>query len=323
MNKRYSMIGWVAVAAVVATYGLIVLGAIVRTSGSGLGCPDWPLCYGQFVPPPVITAWIEFSHRVAASLIVVLVLTTAGLIWWNDRRLTLRMKLVSVAIALLGIEVVLGGITVLMELPPVIVAVHLTNALMILGLMVIVSLLLRRPQPASSGVEDSRLLRPVLWSLVATLAVLIIGTVVTGTSAGYACTQWPTCSGSWLFSLNPLAVLHMTHRIGVVVAGILLLWTTWLTYRRHTSRALRRAATAASTMYVAEIMVGAVNVWTLFNTWVNALHLALAALIWALLVAMLYYTYQERLSREKVPSALEQTSSPANQPSEYAGSSAL
>src|SRR5690242_18929753 len=52
-----------ALATAIGTYLLIVVGAIVRSTGSGLGCPDWPLCNGGFVPPPQITAWIEFSHR--------------------------------------------------------------------------------------------------------------------------------------------------------------------------------------------------------------------------------------------------------------------
>lgn len=287
-------IRWVAMAAAIATYGLIILGVIVRTTGSGLGCPDWPLCYGQVVPPPRVAAWIEFSHRMAASVITVLIVTTAFLLWRRERRFTLSMRLVALALILLGGEILLGGITVLMELPPAIVAIHLTNALIILGLMVMVSLILWRPT-RDETTEDARLYRPVLWSLGATFVVLVLGTVVTGTGAGWACLQWPTCAGSWLFRLNPLTVIHMIHRTAVVAAGVFLFATVWWTIRHRTSRALRHIALLTLAFYLAEIGVGAYNVWTRFNTWVNALHLALAALIWALHVAMFYFAARSRL----------------------------
>ena len=78
----------VSAATAVVTYALVVLGGVVRVSGSGLGCPDWPLCHGRLLPPLNVHAIIEYSHRTTASLTSLLVVLTALLAWlgWRHRR---------------------------------------------------------------------------------------------------------------------------------------------------------------------------------------------------------------------------------------------
>src|SRR3981081_4106738 len=117
-----------SVATAVVTYALVVLGGVVRVSGSGLGCPDWPLCHGRLLPPLGLHAIIEYSHRTAASLPSVLIVLTAVVAWlaWRKRRDLVIPS--TVAVALLVVQVVLGAITVRLELPPMIVLAHLPPA---------------------------------------------------------------------------------------------------------------------------------------------------------------------------------------------------
>jgi heme A synthase len=124
-------------AAIVATFLLIVLGAVVRVTGSGLGCPDWPLCHGRLIPPFELHTLIEYSHRLAASLVSILVLATAFTAWLAFRSRPIVVSLSLLAVVLLVVQVVLGGITVILELPPDIVTAHLGTALALLANLVV------------------------------------------------------------------------------------------------------------------------------------------------------------------------------------------
>jgi heme A synthase len=135
-----SVFHWVALAATVFTFGLVVVGGIVRVTGSGLGCPDWPLCQGQLIPALNGPTPIDYSHRRSASLtsIFVVAITLFATFRFRSEKYIFRPSIL--APVLLGVQIVLGDVTVLLELPPVIVAVHLANALMILALLLLVTI---------------------------------------------------------------------------------------------------------------------------------------------------------------------------------------
>src|SRR5213079_543613 len=138
-----------SVATAVATYALVVLGGVVRVSGSGLGCPDWPLCHGRALPPLDLHAIIEYSHRTTASLTSILVVATAVVAWvaWRNRRDLVIPA--TFAVGLLAIQVVLGAITVRLELPPMIVLAHLATAMALLGAVCVTAVAARVPRPTT------------------------------------------------------------------------------------------------------------------------------------------------------------------------------
>ena len=118
-----------------ATLILIGVGVYVRASGSGLGCPDWPTCHGGIVPPQEQEALIEFSHRLVAALVGVLVIATAVFAWRHFRGTPAVLWPALAAVPLVGIQGGLGALTVWQELPPEIVATHLLLAMTILTVM--------------------------------------------------------------------------------------------------------------------------------------------------------------------------------------------
>ena len=123
---------------VISIGGLVVLGGVVRVTESGLGCPDWPLCYGGFLPPPDLKAIIEYSHRfVASALVGPLVLATCIAAWIAYRKQPWLVVPASVALVLLFIQSGLGAVTVLQELPPFIVLVHLAVAQAMLATLIV------------------------------------------------------------------------------------------------------------------------------------------------------------------------------------------
>ncbi|HYS20482.1 MAG TPA: COX15/CtaA family protein, partial [Gemmatimonadales bacterium] len=141
MTRRYTQLAW---AAAVCTYLLIILGAIVRITGSGLGCGEhWPLCNGRLLPPLDLPTLIEYGHRLAAALVSLLVLALAGY-GFRLRRETGNEKgetsprpttVGYVALGLLALQVALGAITVKTGLTPTMVVLHLATAMLLLGVL--------------------------------------------------------------------------------------------------------------------------------------------------------------------------------------------
>ncbi len=137
------------VATAIVTYALVVLGGVVRVSGSGLGCPDWPLCHGRLLPPLDLHAIIEYSHRTTASLASALIVLTAVVAWlaWRKRRDIVIPA--TVALGLLVVQVVLGAITVRLELPPMIVLAHLATAMALLAAVCVTAVAASTPRPTT------------------------------------------------------------------------------------------------------------------------------------------------------------------------------
>src|SRR5437879_8435396 len=162
-------------ASLLASFLVVVWGGIVRVTGSRLGCPDWPLCHGQFLPSRDTATRIEWTHRFLA---IVSGLAVAALVLWSllryraDRRV---LALATVAAVLYPLQAVLGAITVVLELPPEWVTLHLANAELLLATLTILAVVVRWPALARSGAPG--------WTWLALAAA--VRTFVLRLSRGY------------------------------------------------------------------------------------------------------------------------------------------
>lgn len=284
---------WIAVASAVATYALIVLGGIVRVTESGLGCPDWPLCYGQLIPPLHGPTLLEYAHRLVTTGVTPLILLTAVLAWRRYREVQSVFVPALVAVVLLDIQIVLGGITVLLELPEAIVSLHLINAMLLLGVVLYIA-----TQTIESAAEIGARFRNrggyrglVALGTLATFGLIAIGAEVRGTGAGPACPGFPSCGGAWL-PPNWLGQLHMIHRLAAVIVGLLVIGVVVQTWRMYSQAgALKLVAGVTALAFLAQFAVGIAQVTIGLAPALRALHLALATVLWGGLVTLATLTF--------------------------------
>ncbi len=290
------------------TYVLVVIGAVVRATGSGLGCPDWPLCYGNVLPPLGDTgAWIEWTHRTVAAIIGLLALTVAivAVLRYRDRRSLVVGSLAGVA--LVAIQATLGKITVETGNAGDWVTAHLAAAMVLLALMSFLAIRARYPATMPRRGGDQRFTLLVSFAAASVFALLLFGAHVSATGASLVFPDWPLFDGSLLpsFSADPavaaLQMSHFLHRAVAVVVAVVVVATAWIAWRRRDSRwapsagrdRLVALTATATSLYAIQVFVGALQIFTTLAWWAVALHLALAAAIWLLLAAAAMYSYLE------------------------------
>ena len=288
-----------------AAFGQVVLGGIVRATGSGLGCPDWPLCHGRLIPPLEFTTFVEYTHRLSASALGVLMVAAAAMAWLFYRRDWWIWRASVLGLALVVVASTLGGVTVLTELSWWVRLLHLSVAEAVVACMVIVVLVAWRgpaPHPSSdSATSNSNGFRLLLLATMAGVFLGILsGSFMVGQQAGSACTTWPLCRGSLLPEGN-LSAIHMGHRLLVAAVGVLVIYTANSAWsRRDRMPVLGWAGLALAVVFGAQVLTGAGTVWAGFTSQTKSLHLALATLTWmasAFLAALVFTALPVRLGK--------------------------
>jgi protoheme IX farnesyltransferase len=276
-----------AVAASIATYVLIVVGGLVRATDSGLGCPDWPACFGQWVPPPELHAWIEHSHRLVAALAVGPLVAAVGLITLFSGRRRDRTLLVAALVTgiLVILQALLGGQVVIQQLRAELVTIHLAMALTVLGLTIVIA------ERATNGALPAAAVglpgRLVSITGIAVFAQMLLGSWVSGTGAGLAFPDFPLMNGGlWPTALPAAAVVQLAHRALAVAVALLVLWTARRVRRTAMSTRTRWLAGLAVVLVVVQIGLGAANVWSRLSALFVVPHLAVGAALWATIVLL-------------------------------------
>ncbi len=278
-------VAWVAVA---ATYFLIALGGTVLATGSGLSCPDWPLCNGQAFSSGKYNILLEQFHRFgAATVSVLIVLLVISIIVWarKDRAL---LALAIAAPVLLAVQIVLGGLTVLWQLPPQIIMAHLGTALAIFAVVITLAVLSRKP--ATSKELPTRTRRFAQLAIVNALLVyilMLLGSYVTGSQAALACSGWPFCTPASGAVGAHLASINILHRVYAVFVGLVTLWTLIAALRRwRVARGQAIVGLVGAILFVWQAIVGGLIVLLAEPAFVAGLHLALATAVWGSLVLL-------------------------------------
>jgi len=259
------------------TYLLIVLGALVRAKDAGLACPDWPLCFGDLIPQMNVQVAFEWGHRAVAGTVA---LAFAGLSIHVLRHPPVPVgvrRLLALGAVLLGIQIVLGGLTVLLQLASWTVTAHLLTGNSFAATTLWIALALRdrergRPaRPRAAGVVRLSVLVATAFLVVQ----MLLGGLVASSYAGLACPEWPTCNGGqWFPTWRGSVGLHVLHRLnGYALVTALVAMAVAC---RRQGRLARIAALAVG-LALCEVLVGISNVVFGIPFEVTGLHSALAA----------------------------------------------
>jgi protoheme IX farnesyltransferase len=281
-----------ALAAAIAVFLLILAGGVLRASGSGSACLDWPTCLGSWTPPASQSALLDYSHRFITVLAVAILSAAAAVAWRRLRGEKLIRRSVGLALAMIAFQIGLGA---LVALPLAqawgawLTSLHLGLSLIVLAgiLAATVAAFYRTNSALTTRAASLSFRSPFArLSLIAAGVVLLLmvsGSVVAASGSTAACPAWPLCSAG-LIPNSPAGWINAAHRLVVLLAGILIgasLVQAWRTQRTQTP--ILVAATAAAVLFFAQALLGAKLVAG-FPAYLLGLHQATAVAVWGALV---------------------------------------
>ncbi len=275
----------------VFTWAQIAFGALVRAKQAGLSCPDWPLCHGALVPNLKLTGVVyEYGHRVFAGVVSLLYLVGAAS-GWRDPTLRQRFRGIFLGLGvLLLVQAIFGGLTVLLVDKSVgiarpatwTVASHLILGNTFAALSLLTALRLREidtPERATTA-SLSRWVSPlaIAWTFCL-LGQMLVGGTIAGSLQGLACAEFPTCNGGvWFPNFDGYVAVQLLHRCNaycLVVVGWSLSWLL-----RGSGR-LGLVANGLAWLILAQVSLGAMNIWSQLKPHVTTAHSLVAALLFS------------------------------------------
>jgi cytochrome c oxidase assembly protein subunit 15 len=313
---KFRKLAWVTA---FLTLDLIMFGSFTRLTDSGLGCPDWPGCYGHSNPlsadepiraaesalpsgPVTRTkAWIEMLHRYFAMGVGLLIVILTVMAWQRGRSNGRSPWLATAALAWVIAQGAFGAWTVTMKLQPIIVTIHLLGGIGLLALLTWLALRETAAAPVRAPASLARLARVAFGALIVQIA---LGGWVSTNYAVMACPDFPLCQGEWAppmdfahgftvwrplgrtgageaIPFQALVAIHWTHRLFALVATALLLALAW---RSWSIAPLTKAALALVVVLSLQLATGMSNVVLQWPLALAVLHSGGAGLLTALLV---------------------------------------
>ena len=305
------------------TFDLIMFGAFVRLSDSGLGCPDWPGCYGNVTPigaradihaavqampdGPVTVpkAWIEMIHRYVGTLLGILIIAIVFMAWRHRKTLAQSPWLATIILPAVCLQGAFGAWTVTHQLMPVVVTAHLLGGMILLSLLTWLSANQQAHIPIPADARRWR--TAAIIGLVLLFTQLALGGWVSTNYAALACLEFPTCHGEWvppmdfksgysiiralgelpsgeIISQDALTAIHWTHRN---FAFVVLIYLGWLAFKLKRIPGTRGPARLLNIMLLVQLLTGLTSIFLQWPIVIAVLHNGGAAVLTILCITLI------------------------------------
>lgn len=252
------------------TYILIVIGAAVRVSDSGMSCPDWPMCYGKVFPFPVsfaetgytnLQVFLEWVHRLIASLVGFCILAASFMSFKIKDRQTPIALFSILTLTTLASQILLGKITVNLENVNWSVALHLGNAMIIFGLITCWRRLVAAHDTPVQMFDASLSSKATLWVItVFVFGTMLLGAMVSSSHAGGICGGLLSCQGDWLPTEDMSQLLHMKHRYMAFFTLFLIVFFFVRSKKEHAD--VRKTAKGLKILVSGQVLLGIITLYS-------------------------------------------------------------
>lgn len=283
-----------------ATLLLIVAGASVTSTGSGLAVPDWPLSFGQVFPPMVGGVLYEHGHRMIAGVVLALTVVLTVWLFRAKERPGLR-RLGVAALVVIVAQALLGGLTVLLRLPSLVSVSHAGLAQIFFCIVVSIAVMTSsawRETSSSRAADTTRFRRLALVTTGVIYVQILIGALMRHTGAGLAIPDFPLSYGRLVppYFSQPI-LIHYAHRVGAVVVSLSTIWLlVEIIKNRRGAPQFVRPGSVLTTLLIAQILFGALTIWTRRAVIPTTVHVGIGA---AVLAASLVITLRSRHGLER------------------------
>jgi len=296
--------------ALVLAFGVVMLGAYTRLTDAGLGCPDWPGCYGKLVVPSTQTlypqihletekAWTEMAHRYLAGSLLSFIFVILAILLFNPKfKGLVRSFYLFAIVGLMVFQAALGMWTVTLKLLPIVVMGHLLGGFLIVSVLTVMRCHFFKAAPL--GLSQWRIVLGI--GILLTFLQVALGGWVSSNYAGISCVGFPKCSGQWIPVLNLKEAFSGMHTLGVNYQGgvldidarmtiqwihrlgALIVWLFWLVcslvlWRKIDNTNVHFAIIALQLLLSLQIILGMINIVYFLPLWSAVLHNGVGVLV--------------------------------------------
>ena len=289
---------------IIVIFAQISLGSAVRLTGSGLSCPDWPLCYGLWFPNQEKLSMIsdvnyefyqimlEWIHRFNAAIFITPLTLIVFIIGFKLNNSYINQKTLYAILVFLAVQGLIGGFTVFDRNSPWSVAIHLGFALILLLLVIRVFMQSLNLNLDISFPKIKGKLSTLIISIVFIMLTMLMGAIVSKSGSSLACDIWPLCSNDGLSIFQHNKFIHIIHRVLAIISAISIYFVVKFYRDTRQYKLIYRLLNILVAVIVLQILIGATVIFTELNMYIAMLHQSLAVILFMMLSFLFWFTLQ-------------------------------